>query len=157
MKLVVPRPRTAALVAFASLAVGACGDGLPDASPPQDVARIDGGFSVVGFTDFPGDDERSHGLSGVAWDEGEGVLWAVTDKAPRLVRLVPSPGFEHWAIRDGSITLSWKEQWDGEGLALAPTGGFYVADEASSQVLVLDESGSVEDTVELPAHVADAR
>ncbi|HSN53936.1 MAG TPA: esterase-like activity of phytase family protein, partial [Candidatus Sulfomarinibacteraceae bacterium] len=47
--------------------------------------------------------------------------------------------------------------WDGEGLALAPTGGFYVADEASSQVLVLDESGSVEDTVELPAHVADAR
>ena len=117
---------------------------------------MDGGFSVVGFTDLPGDDQRSHGLSGIAWDEDGGVLWAVADTAPRLVRLVPSPGFAQWAIRNG-ITVSWHGRWDGEGLALAPTGGFYVADEASSQILALDESGAEEGTVELPAHFADAR
>lgn len=156
MKPVVPRPRTAALVAFASIVVAACGGGLPGAPPPQDGPKDAAGFSVVGFTDFPGDDERAHGLSGVAWDEGESVLWAVADKAPRLVRLVPASGFERWAIRDG-ITVSWREQWDGEGLALAPAGGFYATDEASSQILVLDRSGAVEGTVELPAHFAEAR
>jgi hypothetical protein len=144
------------LAAFASIVAAACGSGLPDAPPPPDVSKNAGGLSVVGFTDFPGDDERAHGLSGVAWDEDEGVLWALADNAPRLVSLVPSPGFEHWTIRDG-ITVSWHEQWDGEGLALAPAGGFYVADEASSQVLVLDRSGVVEGTVELPAHFAEAR
>lgn len=117
---------------------------------------MDGGFSVVGFTDLPGDDQRSHGLSGIAWDEDEGVLWAVADRAPRLVRLVPSPGFERWAIRDG-ITVDAPGAWDGEGLALAPTGGLYLADEAGSRILVLDRGGAVEGTVELPAHFAEAR
>ena len=151
-----PRLGAAVLATVSIVAVATCGNGLRDAPPPRDMATGAGGFSVVGITDFPGDDERAHGLSGVVWDEGEGVLWAVADKVPRLVRLVPSPSFEHWAIRDG-ITVSWHGAWDGEGLAPAPTGGFYVADEAGSRVLRLDRDGAVEASVELPAHFAKAR
>src|SRR5258707_926666 len=45
------------------------------------------GIQIVGWWDLPQEDARSHDLSGIGWDPRRNVLYAISDKTPRLVEL----------------------------------------------------------------------
>jgi hypothetical protein len=103
---------------------------------------------VLSCVDLPRDDPRSHDLSGLAWDPAERLLYAVSDREPRLVVLAPRPDFAGYELRP-SIPLELPvERWDGEGLALAGDRFLIVADETRQSVFSVDRSGR--DGVRIP-------
>jgi hypothetical protein len=105
---------------------------------------------VLSCVDLPRDDPRSHDLSGLAWDPAERLLYAVSDREPRIVVLAPRPDFESYELRP-SIPLELPvERWDGEALALADDRFLLVADETRQSVFSVDRSGRDGVRVALP-------
>ncbi|HSA22087.1 MAG TPA: esterase-like activity of phytase family protein, partial [Myxococcota bacterium] len=142
----------------AALALGLAGPGCDAAGAPDggaDGATDGGAFRVVGFTDLPSADPRSHELSGLGWDEGAQTLWAVTNGAARLHRLLPDADFTGFTLADG-LAVTGAGPWDGEGLARA-AAGFYCANELGPAVLPVDGAGAAGAGIALPAHFAQAR
>lgn len=145
------RTRCPIALAIALAASGCSGCGP---SSTSDEPASDENVTVVGFTDLPFEDSRSHGLSGISYDEGAGLLWAVRDHALRLEHLQPSSDFRQWSLADG-VEVSGTESWDGEGVARTATG-FYCADESVPRVLAVDQTGAAGAELDLPAHFSHA-
>jgi hypothetical protein len=95
--------------------------------------------------DLPANDPRSHGLSGLAWDDREHVLYAVADHPPAIVELFPDRELRHFAF--GRI-LALPTSIDGEGISITPTG-FLVADE-NGHILRMSPGGVVVGELPLP-------
>ena len=148
-------PRVRGLVWLGALAAAlGCGGGQTrDASPGAD-AQV-ASFAVVGFTDLPSADARSHGLSGISWDASAGLLWAISDSTPQLVRLQPSADFTSWTLGD-ALAVTGAGTWDGEGVVRTATG-FYCSDESAARVLPVDAAGAAGTALTLPAHFGHAR
>ncbi|HZJ67956.1 MAG TPA: esterase-like activity of phytase family protein [Kofleriaceae bacterium] len=105
---------------------------------------------VLSCVDLPRDDPRSHDLSGLAWDPAAHVLYALSDRVPRIVVLAPRPDFEGYEFRS-SIPLELPvERWDGEALALADDRFLVVADETRQAVFSVDRQGRDAERISLP-------
>jgi len=105
---------------------------------------------VLSCVDLPRDDPRSHDLSGLAWDPAAHLLYALSDRVPRIVVLAPRPDFEGYEFRP-SIPLELPvERWDGEALALADDRFLVVADETRQAVFSIDRHGRDAERISLP-------
>jgi hypothetical protein len=107
--------------------------------------------SILAWFDFPRSDPRSAELSGVAWDAASGTLYAITDDAPRIIPIRPSPDYRNWAFGEPIAISVPDEMWDGEGIVL--TGdGFIISTEIGPKVYELDRAGQSVGEVPVPAH-----
>src|SRR5262245_26131481 len=105
---------------------------------------------VLSCVDLPRNDPRSHDLSGLAWDPAAHLLYALSDREPRIVVLAPRPDFEGYEFRP-SIPLELPvERWDGEALALAGDRFLVVADETRQAVFSVDRQGRDAERISLP-------
>jgi hypothetical protein len=128
----------------------ACSASPPPAASPVPAKLPKPRPEVLSCVDLPRDDPRSHDLSGLAWDPADGLLYALSDREPRLVVLAPRPDFEAYELRP-SIPLELPvERWDGEGLALADDRFLIVADETRQAVFSVDRSGRDAVRIALP-------
>lgn len=94
-------------------------------------------------------------LSGITWDDQEGVYWAVSDALPRLVRLRPTKAGP--VAIDGTLPLEVDGPWDGEGIALVG-GRLFVSNEVGPRIDEFDKrSGRAIRQLTLPSHFAKAR
>ncbi len=96
-------------------------------------------LSLVSTFDLPATDARGRELSGIAWDESSHMLFAVSDSFPRIVPLIPSAAFDGWTFGT-ALTLTLADHWDGEGIALAPSG-FFLANERGPHIYEVDRTG----------------
>lgn len=149
-----PRGDRGTLVAMSrALLLGllvACHASPPPAAAPVSTKLPKPRPEVLSCVDLPSDDPRSHDLSGLAWDSAERVLYALSDREPRIVVLVPRPDFESYELRP-SIPLELPvERWDGEALALADDRFLVVADETRQAVFSVDRHGRDAQRVALP-------
>jgi hypothetical protein len=109
---------------------------------------------LLACLDLPRADERSHNLSGLAWDGA--LLYAVSDRDKALTVLRPSADLGAVAI-EGTVPLEVATAtWDGEAVARAGDR-FYVASESPAEVFVTDLRGRQLGQVALPAHFARVR
>lgn len=94
-------------------------------------------------------------LSGTAFDETTRTLYALEDKAPRIVHLLSaSADFRSWTL-GSQIHLSGyaDDSWDGEGLVRLPDGSFYVVtNERTPAIAHFDARGVFIERVNIPAH-----
>jgi len=129
---------------------------VPDRGPlalPVPVASAGGksAVSLLAFYDFPREDARGKELSGIVWDDARRSLWAIRDGAPQLVELRPSADWTRWSFGE-QLDLTLPIEWDGEGIALTGTGGFFIANEFGPYLLELDARGGLVAQASLPAH-----
>src|SRR5215203_2570779 len=106
--------------------------------------------SVLGWYDLPKDDERSRELSGLAWDPESATLYAITDDAPRIVRLNLGEDFRSVSFGE-TITVAVPDMWDGEGIARTSTG-FFITNENGPHIYELDLAGQLVSWVPVPGH-----
>jgi hypothetical protein len=118
------------------------------AAPAIAAAQCPARPSLHAWFDLPRDDERRHGLSGIVWDDGRRVLWAVSDSRPSIVALVPDAGFRSFAFGE-TVTLPFRMSWDAEAVALGDEG-FFVGAEAGPAVLLVGRDGRKLRDVALP-------
>jgi len=138
------------LALVAALLVACHAGPPPSASPPGLTKQPKPRPEVLSCVDLPRDDPRSHDLSGLAWDPAAHLLYALSDRVPRIVVLAPRPDFEGYEFRP-SITLELPvERWDGEALALADDRFLVVADETRQSVFSVDRHGRDAERVALP-------
>lgn len=96
---------------------------------------------IVSCVDLPRGDQRSHSLSGLAWDPVQHRLFAISDNDRRLTVLEPRAGFAAFDLAP-SIALDIDVQpWDGEALALADDHFLVVANETLPAILLVDRAG----------------
>ena len=113
------------LLACVVAAAAAChGGGTRPTARPADVqepATLSCGptlrASLHAWYDLPADDPRSHNLSGIAWDAATGALYAVPDRTPQIVALIPDQGLSRWSF-GATIAVTGVASWDAEALAL---------------------------------------
>jgi hypothetical protein len=160
--------------ALGSAFAGAC-MGRPEAGPlvPADLGRVSGHAGQVGpadgvaragreielwsWFDLPAADPRSRELSGIAWDEKAGVLWAVQDEIPNIVRIQPDRDLRSWAFGPSqSVMVDIRGPVDLEGLVVLPDG-FIVCSEVGPRIVEVDRSGHVRTEIQLPARFREAR
>lgn len=110
---------------------------------------------VYGWWDLPKEDPRSHELSGIAWDPDKKVLFAIPDKTPQIVELVPDPTFHRWRFGE-RIPVQIPGGWDGEGLALTEEG-FLISSEVGPCVYEVRRNGAWVATLPLPEHFQRSR
>ena len=128
----------------------ACHTCAPPAAGPVPTKLPKPRPEVLSCVDLPRDDPRSHDLSGLAWDPAARVLYALSDREPRIVVLAPRPDFEGYDLRP-SIPLEIPvERWDGEALALADDRFLIVADETRQAVFSVDRQGRDAVRIALP-------
>ena len=151
-------------LATAALAIVVLGTALLVRSPldrqagprPTAAATLAGdkaAVSLIAWFDFPKSDPRSAELSGIAWDATSGTLYAITDDAPRIIPIRPSPDYRNWAFGEPIAVSIPDEMWDGEGIVL--TGdGFIISTEIGPKVYELDQAGQTVGEVPVPAHFA---
>ena len=104
--------------------------------------------------DLSREDPRSSELSGIAWDDANRRLYAISDSRPVIVPLIPDAEFRAWTIGD-PIAVSAPGGWDGEGIAATPNG-FFVATELGPHIFELDRSGATLSEVKIPEHFTRA-
>src|SRR5690242_2928738 len=68
---------------------GAAGSVTGRVSGHAGLARSGRAFELWSWFDLPASDPRSRELSGIAWDEKAGMLWAVQDETPNIVAIRP--------------------------------------------------------------------
>ena len=128
----------------------ACNASPPPAASPVPTKLPKPRPEVLSCVDLPRDDPRSHDLSGLAWNPGDGLLYALSDREPRIVVLAPQHDFEGYELRP-SIPLELPvERWDGEALALADDRFLVVADETRQAVFSVDRNGGDAVRIALP-------
>jgi hypothetical protein len=128
----------------------ACSATPPPAASPVSTKLPKPRPDVLSCVDLPRDDARSHDLSGLAWDPANRLLYALSDREPRIVVLAPRPDFAGYELRP-SIPLELPvERWDGEALALADDRFLVVADETRQAVFSVDRSGGDAVRIALP-------
>jgi hypothetical protein len=106
--------------------------------------------SILAWADFPKSEPRGAELSGVAWDNATGTLYAITDDSPRIIPLRPSPDYQTWTFAD-PIAVNIPVEWDGEGIALTPNG-FIISNEFGPSIFELDRAGETTAEIAVPAH-----
>jgi hypothetical protein len=106
--------------------------------------------SILAWYDLPKEDRRSVELSGIAWDEGSSTLFAVTDDAPSIVRLVLSDDFKSVSFGE-AISVAVSDPWDGEGIAQT-SSGFLISNETGPHIYELDSAGQFVRELQVPAH-----
>lgn len=105
--------------------------------------------------DLPADDLRSKELSGIAWDAGTNILWAVQDESPSVVAVVPDPLLKSWKLAE-TIQVSCDWSLDLEGIVLTKDG-FILASEAGPRVVEVARNGKFVREINLPERFRDAR
>ncbi len=108
--------------------------------------------------DLPRDDPRARELSGISWDEVNGIAWTVQDDAAGIVALTPDRGLRSWRLGerievDGG---AHSDKLDLEGLVVLPDG-FLVCSEVGPRVFEIDRRGRFRREIALPPHFRDAR
>lgn len=138
-----------AVAASAAALAGALGcAGGPGAAPHGGRARP--AAEILSCFDLPRRDPRSHNLSGLAWDDAEHRLYAISDRDRWLVEFAPLPGFAGFELQP-TIPLDIDvEPWDGEALALAGDRFLVVASENVPAVFSVDRAGHGAKRIELP-------
>jgi hypothetical protein len=106
--------------------------------------------SILAWADFPKSEPRGAELSGITWDSATNTLYAITDDSPRIVPIRPGPDFQTWTF-DEPIPVNVPIEWDGEGIALTPSG-FIVSNEFGPSIFELDRAGRPAGEVTVPAH-----
>ncbi|AKU96226.1 hypothetical protein AKJ09_02890 [Labilithrix luteola] len=139
--------RFASLLVVGSLLVG-CGHKEPSSpremSPPEKASSL----VVTSFDLPPG--ERGRELSGIAWDDRNRTLYAVSDETPIILPLVPSPGFDTFTFQE-PIHVAYDGAWDGEGIAVLDDG-FAIANEVGPKIFEVDRNGRFRADVDVPIH-----
>lgn len=141
--------------------VGGCASAPPPApaprsehpTPPRDLCAET--VSLFAWQDLPRDDERSHGLSGLAWDQAAHVLRAASDKTAAIQTLIPDESYTHFSF-GAPIPVTLEEHWDVEGLALS-TDRYYLGNEAGPSVHAFTRDGKLLGRVALPDMFLRAR
>ena len=136
-----PRWAVAAVVAAAG-----CG---PAVAPVHDVGPAPRA-EIISCFDLPRKDARSHNLSGLAWDDAQHQLLAISDRDRWITPLVPEPGFAGWQLGTSINVEVNIELWDGEALALAGDRLIIVANETQPAIFSVDRTGHGATRVELP-------
>jgi len=131
-------------------------NGTGPVTPRRGAARkpFGGPIELHSWFDLP-DDPRSRELSGIAWDEATGTLWAVQDESANIVPIVPDHDLRTWGFGP-VIALKTSFPLDLEGIAIVPDG-FIIASEKGPRVLEVDRQGKLRRDIPLPAHYAKAR
>ena len=137
----------------AALGVVACSS-TPKATAPA-TKPLSGPVSVWSWFDLPANDPRSGELSGIAWDGASRTLWAVQDKAPRIIGLHPDERLEHWSFGE-VVEVGITGPLDMEGLVLFPEG-FIIASEEGPRIVELDNHGNLRGEIPVPSRFRDAR
>jgi len=138
------------LALVAALLVACQAGPPPSASPPGPTKLPKPRPEVLSCVDLPRDDPRSHDLSGLAWDPAAHLLYALSDREPRIVVLEPRDDFERWEFRPSIPLQVPVERWDGEALALADDRFLFVADETRQAVFSVDRSGRDAERIAMP-------
>jgi hypothetical protein len=142
------------LAAFALAAACHAEPAVPAAPPPvvaHAPAMAHPPVEVLSCVDLPRDDPRSHDLSGLAWDPGERLLYALSDRNPWIVVLAPRADLSAYELREPIALDLPVERWDGEALALAGDRFLVVADETEPAVFSVDRAGRGRTRVALPS------
>ena len=108
------------------------------------------GVSIIAWHDLPKGDRRSAELSGISWDQATSTLYAISDDAPRIVRLKLSDDYRAFSF-DESISVSVPDSWDGEGIARS-SRGFFISNENGPHIYELDFAGQLISWVPVPGH-----
>ncbi len=145
------RFKNVACVLSASCLLVGCGRAAPVAAVTPSRAEASG-IAIVASFDLPQDDVRSRELSGIAWDQAAGILFAVSDTVPIIVPLRPTPDYAQWTFGEPTA-LKVRDVWDGEGIAITP-GGFLVANERGPHIYFFDRGGNQTAEVPLPPYLA---
>ena len=131
---------------FASVAFVAC---KPARVPPSA-----SGVSIWSCFDLP-KGPLTNELSGLAWDASKRVAYAVQDKLPNIVTLVPDDALRTWRVAD-AIEVDVPKPADLEALALLPDG-FLVVNESGPHIYEIDRAGHVRRELPVPPSLRDAR
>lgn len=107
---------------------------------------------IVACVDLPRDDPSSHNLSGIAWDDAEHLLYAISDRDRQISVLRPRAGFTGYDARPPIALDIDVEPWDGEALAIAGDRFLVVANETKQAVFSVDRSGRGAVPVPLPRY-----
>jgi hypothetical protein len=143
----VDRIRLDRLAIVAATCAVACAAG-PASSRSDAVAMP--AAEIISCVDLPRDDARSHNLSGLAWDPIERRLYAVSDRDPWIVVLVPRPGFTGFEL-GATIRLDLPvDPWDGEALALDGDHFLVIANETLPALFRVDRAGHGGSRIALP-------
>lgn len=120
-------------------------------APPQD---DDSAVRVHAAFDLPRE-ARTRTLSALTGRGPE--LFALPDKSRRIITLTANAEYTEFTVGDGfELTGLTHPTWDGEGLARAADGSFYVvADETAPHVIHVSAEGAQLDVVEIPERFAD--
>lgn len=132
---------------------GACGPSpaatTADASPgpaPEDTASA----TLVAVADLPRS-ALTQALSGTWFEPKTGALLAVSDRAPRLVRLTPSGDHRAWTVAEAMpLTGRPEASWDAEGLARDGEAFVVVTHESSPIVERFSAEGAWVSAVPIP-------
>src|SRR5687768_4420532 len=92
--------------------------------------------TILAWHDLPRNDRRSSELSGIAWDQESSSLYAISDDAPRITRLILSVDYGAVSLEE-TISVNVPDQWDGEGIAPS-NGGWFVSNELGPHIYELD-------------------
>ena len=131
------------------LILAACASTSLPAAPAR-AARHDLPVEIAACVDLPRDDSRSHNLSGLAWDESAGLLYAISDRDPALTVFRPSDDFHRFPIVDKLLLDVVPGKWDGEAVTITP-GRIYLANEADpTAIRVTDREGRRVEGADLP-------
>ncbi len=133
---------------------GAALPALP-ARTGQRLGRTGREVELWSWFDLPAADVRSRELSGIAWDERAGTLWAVQDETPNIVPLVPDRDFKTWTFGE-TIAVEVGGAVDLEGLVVLPDG-FIVCSEVGPRIVEVDRLGRFRSEIPLPARFNEAR
>lgn len=130
-----------AAAAAAATVATACKAGRDPAPAGRGAPPVAPAVDTVSCFDLPRDDPRSHNLSGLAWDQGEQRLYAVSDKDRWITVLAPRPGFRGFDLAPPIALDIDVEPWDGEALAIAGDRFLVVANETEPAVYSVDRAG----------------
>ena len=113
--------------------------------------------TVYGFTDLPRT-ANTQALSATFFDETEGVLYAVSDRAARITPLRGSRDLKTWTP-EAPLLLTGRPDpaWDGEGLTRVGDRLYVVSVETLPRVEVFDRKGAYVEPFSLPAVYAKQR
>lgn len=143
---------------FGAAAIGAGGLGCTRSLPPRAPGPICAAplpVELWSFFDLPPEDTRSRELSGIAWDNGKRVLWAVHDESPSIVALIPDRDLRTWSFGE-SIPIDITGALDLEGLVILEDG-FIVCSEIDARVVEVDKQGRFRRELTVSPHLREAR
>lgn len=149
-RLAAMRARCGAAALSVGILLIACRDNPAPAPAPVPRRPVEPAAEVLSCVDLPPGDPRSHDLSGLAWDPANRLLYALSDREPRIVVLAPAPDFASYELRPSIPLELTVEHWDGEGLALADDRLLVIADETAQAVFSVDRSGRDASRLALP-------